>query len=79
MRHQFYLSTYYRRPLADRQVDYLKAMPRLLVMQRTNEEDLRKRLFFDQLRVFGLNDDQLKSIEDLMAKKKSFEIDEVRA
>lgn len=77
MGHAFYLKTYYKRPLADRQADYMKAIPNLLCLGASNMEDLRKKLLFDQLRVvFGVSDTQLKSIEDMMAKKNAFEPDE---
>ena len=41
MGHNFYLKTYFRKPLSDRQADYRKAIPNLLVMQLNAEGESR--------------------------------------
>jgi integrase len=62
MGHSFYLKTYYARPLADRQADYRRAIPSLTVLQGTNEEQLRRKVTLDQLRVMGLSPEEVKSV-----------------
>ena len=77
MGHQFYLKTYFKRPLADRQADYLKAAPYLMVLQASSTEDLRKKILFDNLRLtFNLKEDQIQAIEKMFTEKNAFEPDE---
>ena len=76
MGHSFYLKTYYAKPLADRQADYRKAIPNLMVLQGTNEEQLRKKLALDQLRLLGLKPEQVASVEQMMSERGLFVPDE---
>ncbi len=77
MGHQFYLKTYYKRPVEDIHNDYRKALPRLLVMRSSDEEDLRTILLFDQLRVvFGLKEEQIKDVEGMMRRRGVLKVDE---
>lgn len=76
MGHSFYLKTYYARPLADRQADYRKAIPSLTVLQGNNEEQLRKKLVLDQLRLMGLRPEQVTNVEQMMSERGLFVPDE---
>lgn len=76
MGHSFYLKTYYARSLADRQADYRKAIPSLTVLQGNNEEQLRKKMALDQLRIMGLTPEQVASVERMMSERDLFVPDE---
>jgi integrase len=76
MGHNFYLKTYYARPLVDRQADYRKAIPSLTVLQGNNEEQLRKKVTLDQLRIMGLTPEQVACVERMMSERDLFVPDE---
>ncbi|HEV2120628.1 MAG TPA: site-specific integrase [Candidatus Bathyarchaeia archaeon] len=74
MGHQFYLKTYYKRPIEEIRTDYRKAMPNLLVMRAPDEQEIKKKHAFDLLRELGLDDEGIKAAERSMGRTETSEI-----
>lgn len=61
MGHQFYLKTYYRRPIEDIRKDYSKAIPHLQVMWVDGETENRRNLLLQRLGALGITAEQIRT------------------
>jgi hypothetical protein len=74
MGHQFYLKTYFKKPLEGIRADYLRAASNLLVMWPSDDVEARRRVTFDLLRGLGFNDEGIASIGKKMQETGTSEI-----